>query len=535
LHSYDIGKYAMLLTHNNGLNFGINYHTAIETDASDKGEGYIEDYRSALTVSMQSYYRALTEWSRTYVNAEFSGQVGYNIPAQIIPEVTAPEDESLGMDETGSGSLGYGYEFISPANFELPLAEVKNRILAPDGPSYKSLVLRSIDMLTLLGTEKLVQYAKQGLPIVIQGGIPTTIASAKGLEQAQANIRSILSLKNVRQVSSGPLAPTLALLGVQPRAKVSNPAWLTYWRLDRLSGTDYIFVYNGGDTTNSGTVTFETNNTPFLLDAWTGSEVPVVEYTVTSSKTITIPFTLAAGDNVLVAFKKVGSGDAPANYVTSAPVKNLGYVYTKGDGISIRVPASAGSGKVTLKDSKTVTIPPQKITPSFTLGNWTLTIESWTPGADFFDSNTIGTKTNQTIKIDALKSWHEIPGFRNSSGVGYYSTSFSWKRSDGGGATIVFGKVQNTIRVRINGKQLPPLNLSDAKADISAYLKEGKNLVEATVATTLYNAVAPIYSSLRSSGAPPRAGPGISVASETRVPAGLLDAVVVTPYNLIRI
>jgi hypothetical protein len=78
----------MLLTHNNGLNFGINYHTAIETDASDKGEGYIEDYRSALTVSMQSYYKALTEWSRTYVNAEFSGQVGYNIPVDGASQIS---------------------------------------------------------------------------------------------------------------------------------------------------------------------------------------------------------------------------------------------------------------------------------------------------------------------------------------------------------------------------------------------------------------------------------------------------------------
>jgi hypothetical protein len=29
-----------------------------------------------------------------------------SIQAQVIPEVTAPEDESLGFDETGSGSLG---------------------------------------------------------------------------------------------------------------------------------------------------------------------------------------------------------------------------------------------------------------------------------------------------------------------------------------------------------------------------------------------------------------------------------------------
>ncbi|PVH76879.1 hypothetical protein DL98DRAFT_657077 [Cadophora sp. DSE1049] len=685
VNGYDIDKYVMLLTCNNGLSFGVNYPLQIVTDAGDKGQGYVEDYRSALTVSMQSYYKAITDWSKSYLGVEFSAQVGYNIPvdmSQIIPQQSVPEDESLGFDPDSANTLdlyrqyvgpanlagkkvisnelgavmakcyqmtlpmltnlvkrawavgnnqmvfhaasysgqypnttwpglagfiylfsdpwsrhqpvwdngfaemndfisrtqwvlqagapkrdiafwykhtkslvledtatsnnftdlvaaGYGYEFLSPSNFDLPLAKVKNKILAPDGPAYKAFVLRGTDQLTLAGTQKLVQFAKQGLPVVIQGGIPTTIASSTGLKQAQTNIKSILSLDNVRQIGPGPLVPTLVALGVQPRAStnVDGGKWLTYWRRDDGSNTDYVLVYNDGNTTGTGTVTFETqsNSKPFSLDAWTGTEEPIAEYT-TSSNSITITFTLFAGQNSLIAFRKASYAPSPANNVLStSSVTNLGYVYIKSSGLSIRVPASTTPGSVKLSNSKTVSIPPQKIPATITLGNYTLTVERWTPGASLYDSNTVGTKTNKTVNLPTLASWPTIPGLENSAGIGYYRTSFSWKKSAGAsGALIDFGAVQNTLRVRINGKEIPPLDPSHAIADISTYLIDGANVVDAIVATTLYNGVVPIYPDLMSSGSPsPLVRLGIPVVSS--IETGLLGSVVVTPFKLVKL
>ena len=431
--------------------------------------------------------------------------------------------------------IGYGYEFISPANFDLPLAKVKNGILAPDGPAYKVLVLRSNDLLTLAGTEKLVQFAKQGLPIIIQGGIPTTIASANGLQKAQENIKSILSLKNVRQVGAGPLAPALAAMGIEPRTKVSMANCLTYWRHDSDTETDYGLVFNDGANTSTGSVTFDTQKTPFFLNAWTGIEEPVVEYVISASKQVTIPFTLAPGQNALVVFRDSKYNESPKNQVTSAPA-NLGYVYSKENGISIKVPAASTPGRLTLSNSKTVQIPAQKVRPAITLGNWKLIAESWKPGPDLYDSATIGTKTNKTFILPVLASWPDISGLKNTSGVGYYSTNFTWNKSDGSGAIIDFGPIQNTIRVRVNGKQIPPLDFSAAKADISAYLKEGVNVIEPTVATTLYNGLVPILPLLKSSGDGLRFGYGIAVIpglTPPSVPAGLLGTVTVTPFNLV--
>lgn len=53
------------------------------------------------------------------------------------------------------------------------------------------------------------------------------------------------------------------------------------------------------------------------------------------------------------------------------------------------------------------------------------------------------------------------------------------------GAIIDFGRVNHTLRVKINGIALPPFDIADAKSDITAYLVEGINTVQATVATAL--------------------------------------------------
>jgi hypothetical protein len=124
---------------------------------------------------------------------------------------------------------GYGYEYLSPSNFQLPEAVVTNNVLAPNGPAYKALILRQTDLLTTDGVAKLAQYAKQGLPIIMSGGIPTRIASSTGLAAAQATPRAMTSLPNVHTVAAGPLASTVASIGIQPLTKVSaDQPWYTY-------------------------------------------------------------------------------------------------------------------------------------------------------------------------------------------------------------------------------------------------------------------------------------------------------------------
>ena len=90
VNGYDLSKYAMFFTYDNGLGFGTEYPDSFLTDGSDKGSGYNEDYRNALTFSLATYYRALTDWSKSYLGAEFSGQIGYGLPVDGVSYFSYP-------------------------------------------------------------------------------------------------------------------------------------------------------------------------------------------------------------------------------------------------------------------------------------------------------------------------------------------------------------------------------------------------------------------------------------------------------------
>lgn len=429
--------------------------------------------------------------------------------------------------------IGYGYEYISPENFNLPRAVVVNKVLAPEGPAYKAFIIRSGDILTLDGVQKIVQYALQGLPIILYGGLPTAIAAPNGvgLQIAQGLLKGIGYLPNVHQVPSGSIASALASIGIQPLTRISGSVtWFTYWREDEEKSADYVYVFNDGNS-SEGSISFASTRTPYLLNAWTGDQKPILQYTVDSGYT-TIPLKLAAGQSIIIAFLSVLPTDTPLVHITSAPSTLLGYSYSKSTGLVAKVPMSVAQSTIKTSNGKLYTIPVTTVPAAFTLPNWTLVAESWGPSPNLYDVETT-IKTNTTFQLTALTSWQNIAGLEHSGGVGYYSTTFLWSDTSVS-AIIDFGQVVQTLRVRINGHQLPPLDFSSAKADISQYLVKGTNTVEAIAATPLFNALIPIWDKLQTSGSGPLL-PLFAFGGQFGVEAGLVGTVTVTPYKAVKI
>lgn len=80
--------------------------------------------------------------------------------------------------------------------------------------------------------------------------------------------------------------------------------------------------------------------------------------------------------------------------------------------------------------------------------------------------------------------------------MGTYETSFhfaagAWgnAEADGLALRLSFGPVSNTIRAWVNERQLRPLDLTDATADVTKYLVNGRNSVRVEVTSSLFNAV----------------------------------------------
>ena len=85
------------------------------TDEQDKGQAYVDDYRQTLTELNHIYLEKLTNWTKASLRSQYSAQVVYNLPMDMlanVPAVNGPECESLGF-----GHLIDAYrQFAGPAN-----------------------------------------------------------------------------------------------------------------------------------------------------------------------------------------------------------------------------------------------------------------------------------------------------------------------------------------------------------------------------------------------------------------------------------
>ncbi|KAI9687503.1 MAG: hypothetical protein M1822_002113 [Bathelium mastoideum] len=448
---------------------------------------------------------------------------------------------------------GYTYEYISPNNFNLPGAYVQNAILAPDGPAFKAMIIRANDSLTVEGTAKLAEFAEAGLPIVFSGGLPSYLASFNetGAAYVNATIQSLTRLPNVHVIPYTGLAESVASLGITPRASfgTSNGSLFTAWRYDNKTAADYVFVYNDaagyglGDGSTSATIEFESIGDPYEYNAWTGEQISMLNYTQTSNTT-SIYFELAGNQSTIVAFqsRQNGSSTLPSAHLESASPHILGISADTSSALSLKVGPGPGSPSFRLPNGQTQNLTSISAS-SITLSNWTLNAEHWDPPANLSDISTIAVKSNTTHSLQNLVSWQSVPGLENVSGRGYYSANFSWPpigsaaSNDGSspasntsfGAFIDFGPVIHTLRASLNRQALPSLDTTSARADISQYLVNGENTLEAVISTTLVNVLRPIWGDLRTSGVAPAVGvPGAQGY-------GLVGSVRVIPYQVAQV
>lgn len=373
------------------------------------------------------------------------------------------------------------------------------------------MVIPSNETITAAGVNKLVEYAHAGLPIIFLGGIPSNY-SGYNPQAATAAVKSLQSLKylhNVHVVSNDGLASTLQSLNIQPRTAVtSNGTWYTYWREDETTSTDYIYIYNDAaglsfeQSFSVGNISFETTGKPYLYNAWTGDMTPVSIYQQTKTH-VTIPLQVAGNQSIIVAFHQDSQNEIHASNTAA------GVIGTEASTNSLTILRSFDeqSRVIGLSTGKSATLTPM-LSPSFTLSNWTLTVESWTPPSDIYNVEAGPQRTNSTYQIPTLIPWSEISSnLANVSGIGYYSTTFDWPppsatntSEDVSGAYIDLGAISHTARVTINGQILPPVDLTWARSDIGSFLRNGENTVEVVVSTPLGNVLRLYWDEIMTSG-----------------------------------
>ncbi|KAF2172380.1 hypothetical protein M409DRAFT_50088 [Zasmidium cellare ATCC 36951] len=113
---YDLNKYLPLVySYNTEANGPLASPDRYYTNEDDEGQSHINDYWGALTLLNRVYLETLTNWSIDALESQFSAQVAYNLPMDMlanVPSVNGPECESLGFNHV----IDAYRQFAGPAN-----------------------------------------------------------------------------------------------------------------------------------------------------------------------------------------------------------------------------------------------------------------------------------------------------------------------------------------------------------------------------------------------------------------------------------
>lgn len=441
--------------------------------------------------------------------------------------VYAPDVNPMGEGPLGTGPSGTGYNWGYLSDSDLATQSVVDGVLAADGPRYRALVLNGQETLSLATADRLLEYARAGLPILVSGTAPSRAVSTPGARSQDAELAAkmneLLAFDNVSQTAeSSTLAQELAASGVRPAAEISGDSQLQTLRRS-TADTEFYFIFNAAQEKVNTTVGLVGDGLAYTLDAWTG-DAHVAPLQSQGDGRVNVPVELAAGATTIIAVTRDPSASgfpAPPTDTFTASTAPLfvdaGQVYAK-TATSEEIMATAASGE-------SVTIAGQNAAPASYLDTWELTVEAWGKAEDgLTTAKTAVDPITVTATTDgALPNWQAIPGLEDVSGLGTYRTTVDlaadW--SERHGATLDLGPNFHTVALSVNDQDIPVSQTSPI-VDLNRVLHEGSNSIEVTVSTTLRNAIL--------SQSPSQAG-GSGTEKQSY---GLTGPVTFTPYVAVK-
>lgn len=457
------------------------------------------------------------------------------------------ERNSMYLRDLSLQDAGYTYDYIAPENLEqleeYGIAEYReDEGLIPDNVGYQA-VLMYQDSINVESAEKLLELAKQGLPVVIVNGMTERVrntADGEGVnvtyekagvytlgndgreEELAAVMEELKALDNVIELNpelpDNPTEPNandydysdtyvtgktgileaLQELGVEPRAEYvgSNQNFMSQVR--RTEDAVYVWVnhfINRNEDAETLNLSIDGTGKPYSVDAWTGEIAEIGEYTIEDGRT-SLELTLEPGASAIVALDLNDPGDGLHVVSTDAQKAELvdGQLY---------VSASQSGSYTTALSDGTEVVSEINVPEAIELTTWDLTVEDWKPGqkVTITEDRGLGYETTEvywtTLKnpIDVgeteLLPWKEIEAVGEEvSGIGNYTTTFTlpedWSEQNGAILSVdtLYG---GTAAVYVNGKKAPGFDFVGRTLDISDLLKAGENVIEIEVSTTLKN------------------------------------------------
>ncbi|MCL2164633.1 MAG: hypothetical protein FWH55_09640 [Oscillospiraceae bacterium] len=435
----------------------------------------------------------------------------YTRPGQVNLPGARPAGESDSTDNSVYPVLlnrGFSYEVYSEGIFSHDNCTVSDGVFDRSGA--KALIINNLDVLKQETADKILEFAKAGLPVVFAGQLP---AKAWGTDSNQVltdTLAEALALDNVTQVADmDGLMAWLSDNDITASTSYTQYNLRSQRRLD-YDGSNYHFLYNHNSTAVTVDVALEGSGAPYLLDAVTGEVTPIPTYNLVNGKVV-VPMVIGGKEAAIVAISdnSTAFGKSKAVWATSSEAEleytDNGYMAKITTPGTYNAAFSNGYSK-----SVTITSTPEPI--NLTGANWNLSIEGWSADlANVLINPTATKKTTIDFGSVGLGMWRDLaatpaqlaelgvwasganPAMLYVSGIGVYTTSFNLPANwDSSKAGYVLNLVHNNdmiTGVTVNGQLLRRINQSSDKLDIGEYLKPGVNTLEIKLSTTLGNAV----------------------------------------------
>ncbi len=408
---------------------------------------------------------------------------------------------NLYLVDQSLAEAGYAYGFMNRTLAGEHKAVVKGGRLLAGGLDYKAFVVNNTPnvnyetALDLATAQKILSWAKAGLPIVVVGEIPDrTRGLATGDDAAlRATLEELSDLDTVSYVDrEADVLEALRGAGVRPAASYTAPSSFLGIRR-QTADTSYYYLWNlAEDRTETTTVTLEGSGDPYRYDPWTGEVERVARFTRTS-RGVRVRVSAAAGDGVLLAVTR-GNADtaglkAPVATVVSTTADRANVDH---DGVLTVESDQVGTFRTVLSDGRRVTSVIRAVPGAVAPEDWTLAVTSYTAGPTIAETSRtpLDPVTLQTGPDGTLPDWQHIAGLGSTSGESTYTTTIDVPArvaGSRGGARLDLGTVLGTFRVSVNGVEQPTVDLLDGSSVDLGKLRAGENTIEVHVATLLGN------------------------------------------------
>ncbi|KAJ9123063.1 hypothetical protein QFC22_001252 [Naganishia vaughanmartiniae] len=386
----------------------------------------------------------------------------------------ATEGVKRGMKDTALSEAGYTYGFPSDGLLARDDAVVKDGKLWSEGPGYKALVLNDVAYMQLSTLARILQLAKNGLPIVLVGNGPVVSAGLNPPQDGSATdddtetVALLLELRNEPKCLSvdnvGQVSDALKRINVLPSLECIgdfNP-FLVAVRED--NDHRYYYIHNTSDSGVESSVRINAPAfaDPAVLSAWDKNQATIIPHKRTYEGCIDVDIQLSPKGSTIIRLLQS---------LNQSP-----------DGI----PAEQSSSPV---------VP--TISSQIELTEWKLDIESWEPSSTQDAVSAIMNKHNRSVSLkQGLQPWSELEDAEDVSGIAIYEATFENPMNQQGSTSRVvleLGRLDDAYDVTLNDQEVTGVDRLQGRHDITGYLRPGENKLRVMIGTTLNNRMKQAY------------------------------------------